>query len=353
MSNINKQLKGCKGIEEVQGVNNGISEALEYFGIKKFNKVFIVEDINDYYDVLKHHRTINKNTFAKSTKFVFRGISDPKQKYSKLTRLFINNSKLSQAELTLIEANMLRKFEQNSAYLLNGLYSPIDLVATAQHYGLSTRLLDWSYSPLVATLFALYEKTYINKKVAKKEKNEIPYYAICATRLQDHVVVENLLVDSDYINVSKTIMYAKMVKKLEELFKENDVEKYKTYLNNIFSSNNLKFTLKSGLEKEDSTINNAAKKLQDGKILFLKSSFSNTRIVEQKGLFQITVETNNRNYLDKQYAYGNVILISKKIRRDLISLCEYFGVNYYGLTPDVEHIAKEIGRRENEKVNIY
>ncbi len=35
--------------------------------------------------------------------------------------------------------------------------NPIDLAAAAQHFGTKTRLLDWSYSPLIATLFSLYE----------------------------------------------------------------------------------------------------------------------------------------------------------------------------------------------------
>jgi len=349
MSNLNKKLQGCKTIEDVKAINSEISYALEYFDIKYFNKVFIVEDINDFYDVLKHHRINNKNTFAKSTKFVFRGISEPNQKYSKLTRLFIDNPSLTQEELTFIEVDMLRKFEQNSAYLLNALNSPIDLVAIAQHYSLSTRLLDWSFSPLVATLFALYEKKYINKENMQKDNDEIPYYAICATRLQDHVFLENLLVEKNSINESKTIMYLNMVRKLEELFKKNDMEEYKNYLNKAFSSGNVNFVLKTGFKQKDLIIYDAAKKLYDGKILFLKSSFSNTRIVEQKGLFQITIHTDNKEYLNKQYAHSNVVLLSKNLRRDLISLCEYFGVNYYGLTPDVEHIAKEIGRREKEK----
>lgn len=349
MSNLNKKLQGCKTIEDVKAINSEISYALEYFDIKHFNKVFVVEDINDFYDVLKHHRINNKNTFAKSTKFVFRGISEPNQKYSKLTRLFIDTPSLTQEELTFIEVDMLRKFEQNSAYLLNALNSPIDLVAIAQHYSLSTRLLDWSFSPLVATLFALYEKKYINKENMQKYNDEIPYYAICATRLQDHVFLENLLVEKNSINESKTIMYLNMVRKLEELFKKNDMEEYKNYLNKAFSSGNVNFVLKTGFKQKDLIIHDAAKKLYDGKILFLKSSFSNTRIVEQKGLFQITIHTDNKEYLNKQYAHSNVVLLSKNLRRDLISLCEYFGVNYYGLTPDVEHIAKEIGRREKEK----
>ena len=48
MSNLNKKLQGCKTIEDVKAINSEIIYALEYFDIKHFNKVFFVEDINEF-----------------------------------------------------------------------------------------------------------------------------------------------------------------------------------------------------------------------------------------------------------------------------------------------------------------
>jgi hypothetical protein len=52
------------------------------------------------------------------------------------------------------------------------------LLEIGQHYGIPTRLLDWSFDPYVAFFFALWKKYYDNKPVylacLDKKKKDFP-----------------------------------------------------------------------------------------------------------------------------------------------------------------------------------
>ncbi|HEX6643737.1 MAG TPA: FRG domain-containing protein [Gemmatimonadales bacterium] len=58
-----------------------------------------------------------------------------------------------------LEAHILRNFLRYSKPYVGGDEEEWELLFTAQHHGLPTRLLDWSYSPLVAAHFATLDPT--------------------------------------------------------------------------------------------------------------------------------------------------------------------------------------------------
>lgn len=151
-------ISGCarrdKGIR-MQGVS--FAKAVEKKAAKEFEIVnvseqdyyahptFYIDNLADYIRLIAAISSINKNAYYGES-VIYRGMSD--QEYDLNPGLARYKNPASDLEETLINDFLSRRPDAFS-----GL-SEFDTIAKMQHYGLPTRLLDFSLNPLIALYFA-------------------------------------------------------------------------------------------------------------------------------------------------------------------------------------------------------
>ncbi|WP_293915960.1 MULTISPECIES: FRG domain-containing protein [unclassified Sphingobacterium] len=100
-------------------------------------------------DIFEYLEVINKHKLKKSNILLFRGQSEKKPLIPSIAR---SDSKKNTTE---IEKRMLEELKRRTKLYLNGnQFDDWDWLVYAQHFGMKTRLLDWSSNPLTALWFA-------------------------------------------------------------------------------------------------------------------------------------------------------------------------------------------------------
>lgn len=329
----------------------------KYYKISEYKELFIVNNVEDFVEVLKRY-CISKN--KENSSYVFRGLSKFEEKYCKITRKYYLRTRNESIDDYIKgyfnnEILDLRKFEKRAGYLLQNYDMPVDLVATAQHYGLKTRLIDWTSSLLIATLFSLHGDLGGSKENGLEEKG---YYLVFVANKNDHVSIHNLTTGNSEVDridmySNRYIVYEKMVLELIDVYKKRkkNHERVKRYFNNILAQTHTYGSLLNycvdevkKIEFENSMVslcNKMVERFVEDKIVFLETNFTNERIVSQCGLFQIVIDL-SKKYMDNILKSVEIIAISKDARGSIKCFCERLGINIYRLMPDLEKVALSI-----------
>lgn len=161
--------------------------------IKKLNKGLISKETNFYYNhitfsiknlaeyiqVITAIANVHNEKFS-STKKVYRGMSDSDwELVPSLARGLGKENNSFYPEYDMVFEMISEKPDE-----FKGLFYNLEILAKMQHYGLPTRLLDFSFSPLIALYFACNERPTKSGRVVVGETrifhyNEPIVEAIC------------------------------------------------------------------------------------------------------------------------------------------------------------------------------
>ena len=271
------------------------------------------------------------------SKYYFRGFSNAEQMYCSLIRKF-EDCCLQENFCQNHEIQMLQKLERNGGLYFNNLNSVFDFVSTAQHFGLPTRMIDWTTNPFTALLFSVF----------MNPNPENDYYKLIYIPTKKHIVLHDLPTNREFIEqelfVEKgyAMKFFSMVKCVEDLY--DDPESNRELIESVYRNTNPKFYDKNTDIK--SLSDNSVKKFNENKILFITPNFVNDRIEAQQGLFQFPNSLDKKIILKQLSESATIIEIDKTLRCDIIDTLEKMGHNIYQIMPDLANMCSAILTKE-------
>lgn len=201
------------------------------------------------------------------------------------------------------EERLLNEFEKYGlAY-----FSPnnhMEFLSYAQHFGLPTRLLDFTYNPFIALFFALY----------KKEKDDT-YYKIIYCDINDCLILKN---DVNYTRHQIKNFESHQISPFEKMQRTSYTNELMSRFRNFGSSD---------------------------RIRIVTPNFTNQRIMMQEGLFMLPTTLDKNRHKKIIENNTNRILINKSIRKEAIKYLDKLGFNSYKLMPDLASVCYAVNKK--------
>lgn len=292
---------------------------------------------NDNLDTIEERdgiqAVINRlNDLANEGIYVFRGYGKQEELYPNIIR-----DKKSYANR---EEALLRDFEKYGSSYFQAT-TPIDFMSYAQHFGLPTRLLDFTRNPFIALSFALYMPKS-SKYTVQEDKD---YYYVRYASLEENLCIPSIVLNDDIYNTRWTRTDSLSKRAVQSIDSVTDL-----FGDNKNNRSCLSLTGLSG-KANDVLINEI--KIRERVILFVDPNQSNQRMIMQQGLFMFPYTLDKDDHLDILKKNSHYVKIHKNLRVKLIQYLDTLGFNTFRLMPDLSSICGAIKRRNiDERFNL-
>lgn len=264
------------------------------------------------------------NDLARHGNYVFRG-------YGKQDELLPNV--IRKGNYVDIEGDLLKDFEKYGSSYFHAT-TPIDFMSYAQHFGLPTRLLDFTHNPFIALSFALYSsKSNGNYKTMEDRE----YYYVRYASLSENLCAPSIPLNDEIYNTKLTRTDSLATKACQCIDSVTDLFGENTLHRSIWALDGFKDTLEATVSKQE--------KIRNHVLLFIDPNQSNQRIIMQQGLFMFPYTLDKEEHLKILNNNSYYIKIHKDLRGELIRYLDILGYNTFRLMPDLSSICEAVKRR--------
>lgn len=267
--------------------------------------------------------------------YVFRGFNRQDQLLPNIIR---------EKDFSKVEYDLLNEFEKFGSHYFNAT-TPIDFLSYGQHYGLPTRLLDFTYNPFIALSFALFSKKSIGNY---KNSEDRDFYYIRYCKVDDNIHLKGI--PAYHTFTFGNFEWDSISKRSQDVLRF-----YTRCLNNVddkFFADYVKGLYDCDCHPSDSLElyqKEITEKVRKKKLGFIDPSQSNQRIIMQQGLFMLPYSLSINEHYELLYKNTDVLKIHKSLRESLQAYLDTLGYNTFRLMPDLPSVCQSVTQRMLDK----
>lgn len=287
----------------------------------------------------KDHLIDRLTELAISGQWVFRGYNTQEQLLPNVIRRNVSD----------VEDTLLFEFERYGAQYINAS-NPVDFMSYAQHFGLSTRLLDFTYNPFVALYFALFSPKSNGNYRNPEDKD---YYYIRYASTNNNIIIHHIPYFNDgplfEINSMAQRSMA-LIETVEAMFSGQNISSFlfdspEKMVSAFFKS----IAMHTDINDMDAFVSDNKEKVSNGAILFIDPNQSNQRLVMQQGLFMFPYTLDEKKHLQVIESNTSLIKIKKDLRDELLAYLDTIGINAFRIMPDLPSVCEAVERKVKDR----